>query len=142
MPDKAILEDSVLAQSPSRLVTAAIRMVRDMTRPLMFEDRDTRSTQPENDHPTTPQASVLPTPLSTAAAAGAGGLAGLATIYAVAHLLADTVAGVAVIAVVFAVTMAGPWVHARADNELGRALAVGLQAVAFGGALAAILIVT
>lgn len=133
-------------------MTAAIRSVHDMTRRLIVEDRETHSTHPDHtepkpvDHvstdPTSPQAWVLPTPLSTAAAAGLGGLAGLAAIYAVAHLLADTVAGVAVIAVVFAVTMAGPWVHARADNEFGRALAVGLQAIAFGGALAAVLIVT
>lgn len=87
-------------------------------------------------------AAVLPAPLHTLAAATIGGLAGLGAVHLVASRLAGSLAAVAAVVMIFAVTMAGPWVHARADTELGRVIAVALQAVAFGGAIAGLAIMT
>ena len=87
-------------------------------------------------------AAVLPAPMNTLAAATIGGLAGLAAVYLVASKLAGTLAAVAAVVMIFAVTMAGPWVHARAGTEMGRVIAVALQAVAFGGAIAGLAIMT
>ena len=87
-------------------------------------------------------AAVLPSPLLALAAGTTGGLAGLAAVYLVASRLAGTLAAVAAVVMIFAVTMAGPWVHARADTELGRVIAVALQAVAFGGALGGLVVMT
>ena len=85
-------------------------------------------------------AAVLPAPLHTLGAATIGGLAGLGAVYLVASRLAGTLAAVAAVVMIFAVTMAGPWVHARAGTELCRVIAVALQAVAFGGAIAGLTI--
>ena len=43
---------------------------------------------------------------------------------------------------IFAVTLAGPRVHAGARTEVGRTVAVVLQSVGFGGVLGALLILT
>lgn len=86
-------------------------------------------------------AAVLPAPLHTLGAAAGGGLAGLGAVYLVASRLAGTLAAVAAVVMIFAVTMAGPWVHGRAGTELGRVVAVALQAVAFGGAIGALALV-
>ena len=48
--------------------------------------------------------------------------------------------GVAVIVMVFALTMAGPRVHATARSEVGRTVAVVLEAIAFGGVLGAVIV--
>ena len=102
--------------------------------------------EPANDHPVVRSsagdtaAAVLPAPLHTLGAATIGGLAGLGAVYLVASRLAGTLAAVAAVVMIFAVTMAGPWVHARAGTELGRVIAVALQAVAFGGAIAGLTI--
>lgn len=87
-------------------------------------------------------AAVLPAPLHTLGAATIGGLAGFGAVYLVSWRLAGTLAAVAAVIMIFAVTMAGPWVHARAGSELGRVIAVALQAVAFGGAIAGLAIMT
>lgn len=87
-------------------------------------------------------AAVLPAPLLTLGAATIGGLAGLVAVYLVASRLAGTLAAVAAVVMIFAVTMAGPWVHARAGTELGRVIAVALQSIAFGGALGGLAIMT
>ena len=55
---------------------------------------------------------------------------------------ADTLAGVAAVVMIFAVTLAGPRVHAGARTEVGRTVAVVLQSVGFGGVLGALLILT
>lgn len=85
-------------------------------------------------------AAVLPSPLHFLAAGTGGGLAGLIAVYLVATKLAGTLDAVAVVIMIFAVTMSGPWVHARAESELGRVIAVALQSVAFGAALGALLL--
>ncbi|MDV8001955.1 hypothetical protein [Rhodococcus sp. IEGM 1408] len=85
-------------------------------------------------------AAVFPAPLTTLAAAAIGGLIGLAMVYGVAARLADTLVGVSVIVLVFAMTMAGPRVHAAARTETGRILAVILEAIAFGGAVGALIV--
>ena len=59
-----------------------------------------------------------------------------------AERLADTLAGVAAVVMIFAVTLAGPRVHAGARTEVGRTVAVVLQSVGFGGVLGALLILT
>lgn len=87
-------------------------------------------------------AAVLPSPLRFLAAGTVGGLAGLAAVYLVASRLAGTLDAVAAIIMIFAVTMSGPWVHARSDTELGRVIAVALQSVAFGAALGGLLVMT
>ena len=87
-------------------------------------------------------AAVLPAPLLALAGAAIGGLAGLAAVYLVASRLAGTLAAVAAVVMIFVVTMAGPWVQARAGTELGRMIAVALQSVAFGGALGGLAIMT
>lgn len=87
-------------------------------------------------------AAVLPSPLHTLGAATIGVLAGLAAIYLVASRLAGTLDAVAAIIAIFAVTMSGPRVHARAGTEFGRMLAVSLQSIAFGAALGGLLILT
>lgn len=87
-------------------------------------------------------ATVFPAPLTTIAAALVGGFLGLAAVYGVAERLADTLAGVAAVVMIFAVTLAGPRVHAGARTEVGRTVAVVLQAVGFGGVLGALLILT
>ena len=88
------------------------------------------------------RAAVLPSPVTAIAAAVVGGLLGVSMVYGVATRLADTLAGVAVIVLVFALTMAGPRVHAATRTELGRAVAVALQAIAFGGALGTLIVLT
>ena len=85
-------------------------------------------------------ATVFPAPLTTIAAALVGGFLGLAAVYGVAERLADTLAGVAAVVMIFAVTLAGPRVHAGARSEVGRTVAVVLQSVGFGGVLGALLI--
>lgn len=87
-------------------------------------------------------ATVLPAPLTAALAALIGGALGLAAVYGVAERLADTVAGVVAVVMIFAVTLTGPRVHAGARTEVGRALAVALQSVGFGGVLGALIILT
>jgi len=87
-------------------------------------------------------ATVFPAPLTTIAAALVGGFLGLAAVYGVAERLADTLAGVAAVVMIFAVTLAGPRVHAGARTEVGRTVAVVLQSVGFGGVLGALLILT
>ena len=87
-------------------------------------------------------AALLPAPLHALGAATLGSLAGLGAVYLVASRLAGTLAAVVAVVLIFAVTMAGPWVHARAGTELGRVIAVALQAVAFGGAIGGLAIMT
>lgn len=83
---------------------------------------------------------VFPAPLTTITAAAMGGLIGVGAVYGVAARLADTLVGVAVIVLVFALTMAGPRVHAAARSEVGRTVAVILEAIAFGGLLGAVIV--
>ena len=87
-----------------------------------------------------PHATVLPAPLTTIIAALAGGLIGIAAVYGVASRLAGSLTAVAAIIMVFAVTLAGPRVHAAARTELGRTIAVTLQAIGFGGVVGALVI--
>lgn len=87
-------------------------------------------------------AAVLPSPLRTLGAATLGVLAGLAAVYLVASRLAGSLDAVAAIIAIFALTMSGPWVHARAETELGRMVAVALQSIAFGAALGGLLVMT
>ncbi|GAA1054388.1 hypothetical protein GCM10009570_29770 [Dietzia natronolimnaea] len=85
-------------------------------------------------------AAVFPAPLTTVSAAATGGLIGLGAVYGVAARLADTLVGVAVLVLVFALTMAGPRVHSVARSEVGRTIAVILEAIAFGGVLGAVIV--
>lgn len=71
-----------------------------------------------------------------------GGLVGLAAVYLVASRLAGTLAAVAAVVIIFALAMAGPWAQTRAETEIGRVIAVALQAIAFGGVLGALIILT
>ncbi|MDV3356844.1 hypothetical protein [Dietzia sp. IN118] len=87
-----------------------------------------------------PHATVLPAPLTTIIAALAGGLIGIAAVYGVASRLAGSLTAVAAIVMVFGVTLAGPRVHAAARTELGRTIAVTLQAIGFGGVVGALVI--
>ncbi|WP_407335409.1 hypothetical protein [Dietzia kunjamensis] len=87
-----------------------------------------------------PHATVLPAPLTTIIAVLAGGLLGVAAVYGVASRLAGSLTAVAAIVMVFAVTLAGPRVHAAARTELGRTIAVTLQAIGFGGVVGAVVI--
>ncbi|MDV6299205.1 hypothetical protein R3P82_08760 [Dietzia maris] len=87
-----------------------------------------------------PHATVLPAPLTTIIAVLAGGLIGIAAVYGVASRLAGSLTAVAAIVMVFAVTLAGPRVHAAARTELGRTIAVTLQAIGFGGVVGALVI--
>lgn len=88
----------------------------------------------------TAHATVLPAPRTTILAALTGGLLGTAAVYIVASRLAGSLAAVVAIVMVFAVTLAGPRVHAAARTELGRAIAVVLQSIGFGGAVGALVI--
>lgn len=110
-----------------------------MSNTLMLDER-----QPERPDPgpgtDPPPATVFPAPLTTFVAALAGGLLGIATVYGVASRLAGSLTAVAAIVMVFAVTLAGPRVHAAARTELGRTLAVILQAIGFGGVVGALII--
>ncbi|MET3860687.1 hypothetical protein ABIE38_001609 [Dietzia sp. 2505] len=85
-------------------------------------------------------AAVFPAPLTTVSAAATGGMIGLGAVYGVAERLADTLVGVAVLVLVFALTMAGPRVHSVARSEVGRTIAVILEAIAFGGVLGAVIV--
>jgi len=89
-----------------------------------------------------PPATVLPAPLTTIIAVLVGGLLGTAAIYGVASRLAGSLTAVAAIAGVFALTLAGPRVHTAARTELGRTVAVALQAIGFGGVVGALVILT
>lgn len=96
---------------------------------------------PANGIPATDaHATVLPAPLTTTVAALMGGLIGLGAIYGVASRLAGTLTAVAAIVMVFAVTLAGPRVHAAARTDVGRTVAVVLQAIGFGGVIGALII--
>lgn len=134
-----------------------VRTVEDMSERLMIRDSeafpDERRAEPArpDDGPVGDEsgsagrsrhATVFPAPLTTIAAALVGGFLGLAAVYGVAERLADTLAGVAAVVMIFAVTLAGPRVHAGARTEVGRTVAVVLQAVGFGGVLGALLILT
>ncbi|AWH94243.1 hypothetical protein [Dietzia psychralcaliphila] len=127
-----------------------------MNRNLMLEDRDRSQSTPAppaegaraevvpagdvtGRREATP-AAVFPAPLTTISAAVMGGLIGLGAVYGVAARLADTLVGVAVIVLVFALSMAGPRVHAVARSEVGRTVAVVLEAIAFGGVLGAVIV--
>ncbi|UVE94132.1 hypothetical protein [Dietzia sp. B32] len=106
---------------------------------LMLEERwpdDTGTATPDVDT----SATVFPAPLTTIIAALAGGLLGTAAVYGVASRLAGSLTAVAAIIMVFAVTLAGPRVHAAARTELGRTVAVVLQAIGFGGVVGALVI--
>lgn len=114
-----------------------------MSSNVALQDRE--GPQHEPDQPARPgtwgaDAAVLPAPLRTLGAALVGGLAGVGAVYLVASRLAGTLAAVAAIVMIFAVTMAGPWVHARAGTEFGRVVAVALQAIAFGAVIGALVI--
>ena len=90
----------------------------------------------------TTHVAVFPAPLYTLGATAVGGLTGLGAVYLVASQLAGTLAAVAAVVMIFAMTMAGPWVQARAETEIGRVIAVALQAIAFGGVLGVMIILT
>lgn len=110
---------------------------------LILEDRERSTSAPapvDAGDPGAAPAAVFPAPRTTIAAAVTGGLLGVGMVYGVAARLADTVLGVAVIMLVFALTMAGPRVHAAARSEVGRTVAVILESIAFGGALAAVIV--
>ncbi|MFN3600121.1 MAG: hypothetical protein ACK4UY_01880 [Dietzia sp.] len=132
-----------------------------MSRQSMLEDRDRRQSTPAppaegapaqalrghdvaGTREATPTAvfpaAVFPAPLTTISAAAIGGLIGVGAVYGVAARLADTLVGVAVIVLVFALSMAGPRVHAVARSEVGRTVAVVLEAIAFGGLLGAVIV--
>lgn len=97
-----------------------------------FDDHGIREAAP---------AAVFPAPLTAVSAAATGGVIGLGAVYGVAALLADTLVGVALLVLVFALTMAGPRVHSMARTEVGRTVAVVLEAIAFGGVLGAVIVV-
>ena len=135
-----------------------VRTVEDMSERLMIRDREAFPDERRAD-PARPDdglagagvgdraggsghATVFPAPMTTIAAALVGGFLGLAAVYGVAERLADTLAGVAAVVMIFAVTLAGPRVHAGARTEVGRTVAVVLQSVGFGGVLGALLILT
>ncbi|WP_440220708.1 hypothetical protein [Dietzia sp. MNB45] len=115
-----------------------------MRKTLMLEERqpdDTGTAHSDVDTmPDVTHATVLPAPLTTIIAALAGGLIGIAAVYGVASRLAGSLTAVAAIIMVFAVTLAGPRVHAAARTELGRTIAVTLQAIGFGGVVGALVI--
>lgn len=115
-----------------------------MRKTLMLEERqpdDTGTAHSDVDTmPGVTHATVLPAPLTTIIAALAGGLIGIAAVYGVASRLAGSLTAVAAIVMVFAVTLAGPRVHAAARTELGRTIAVTLQAIGFGGVVGALVI--
>lgn len=117
-----------------------VRTVEPMSKTLSPRARDEHQNRDTRPTPREPSAAVLPAPLLALVAASLGGLAGVGAVYLVASQLAGTLAAVAAVVMIFAVTMAGPWVHARAGSEFGRVIAVALQAVAFGGALGALLV--
>lgn len=146
-----------VAREDGSPVRSPVRTVEDMSERLMIRDSeafpDERRAEPArpDDGPVGDEsgsaagschATVLPAPLTTIAAALVGGFLGLAAVYGVAERLADTLAGVAAVVMIFAVTLAGPRVHAGARTEVGRTVAVVLQAVGFGGVLGALLILT
>ena len=64
----------------------------------------------------------------------------VSAVYGVASRLAGSLTAVAAIVMVFADTLAGPRVHAAARTELGRTIAVTLQAIGFGGVVGALVI--
>ncbi|MBB1035846.1 MAG: hypothetical protein Q7T31_15005 [Dietzia sp.] len=113
---------------------------------LMLEDGDRSRSTPAPPAEVAPvgreatPAAVFPAPLTTVSAAATGGLIGLGAVYGVAARLADTLVGVAVLVLVFALTMAGPRVHSVARSEVGRTIAVILEAIAFGGVLGAVIV--
>lgn len=120
-----------------------------MRNTLMLEERrpdDTGAPHPDVDttpgvsRVDAPHATVLPAPLTTIIAVLAGGLLGVAAVYGVASRLAGSLTAVAAIVMVFAVTLAGPRVHAAARTELGRTIAVTLQVIGFGGVVGALVI--
>ena len=93
-----------------------------------------------SDDPDALHAAVFPAPLTAVAAALIGGLLGAGAVYGVATRLADTLVGVVVIILVFALTLAGPRVHAAARSEVGRTVAVILESIGFGGVLGAVIV--
>lgn len=137
-------------QHLGRCAVRELRTVENMSMTLALRVRDGSQPDPE---PAGPEpavhssagnayAAVLPAPLYALGAAAVGSLLGFGAVYLVASRLAGTLAAVAAVVLIFAVTMAGPWVHARAGTEVGRVIAVALQAVAFGGAIGGLAIMT
>ena len=85
---------------------------------------------------------VFPSPLTTAAAIGAGGAVGFATVYGLVMLQVNPVFGVAVIVTLYAMSMAGLKQLTDAKTEVGRAFAVALNALAIGGTLGGLVVLT
>ncbi|HJC27794.1 MAG TPA: hypothetical protein H9759_00175 [Candidatus Dietzia intestinipullorum] len=88
------------------------------------------------------EAAVLPSPVTTAAAICGGGAIGFATVYGLVALHVNPLLGVAVIVALYAVAMGGLKHLAEARTELGRAFAVSLNALAIGGTLAGLVVLT
>lgn len=83
---------------------------------------------------------VFPSPLTTAAAIGCGGAVGFAVVYGLVALQANPAFGVAVIVALYAMAMAGLKQLTDARTEMGRAVAVALNALAIGGTLGGLVV--
>lgn len=88
------------------------------------------------------EAAVLPSPLTTVATIGGGGAIGFATVYALVALHINPLLGIAVIVSLYAVAMGGLKHLTEARTEAGRAFAVALNALAIGGTLAGLVVLT
>lgn len=80
-------------------------------------------------------AALLPSPGTTAVSVIAGGALGFATVNTLAARHVDPLFGVAVIVALFAIAVLGLKSLTDARTEPGRAVAVGLNALATGAAL-------
>ena len=78
---------------------------------------------------------VFPAPLTTLAAGALGALLGFATIYLLVAFRVNPLYGAGVILVLFAMALSGPKLLSDARTEAGRAVAVVLDGIAFGGTL-------
>lgn len=85
---------------------------------------------------------VFPSPRTTAAAIGCGGAVGFAAVYGLVALQINPVFGVAVIVTLYAMAMAGLKQLTDAKTETGRAVAVALNALALGGTLGGLVVLT
>lgn len=87
------------------------------------------------------RAAVFPAPLVTIGAGAVGATVGFAAVYLLAALQVNPLVGVAVIVILFALALVGPKILADATTETGRAIAVVLDSLAFGGTFAGLVVV-
>lgn len=104
--------------------------------------RDTHATDPVTDPLLDGMTgiAVFPRPLTTLASGAIGALIGFVCIYLIVALRLEPLVGAGVLVVLFALALSGPKLLADAESDAGRAVALILNGLAFGGTLGGLVV--